>query len=237
MEVQRFTDKQMTEACGLHQDNLRRLITWKAVTPIQAGGGRGKIRLWNFDHVRRISSIALLFNAGFSLRLAHTIAYCLPFEEILLPILQPDVMAQNRSDIDGWYDPVKLRVELDEQDCFVDVINRRFLFFGMTEITDNDCFGYISDDQTMFFGRYNIRTHYSFHTDDPEKATTHAKWERNWIVDRIDPASLAFEYDPDFDEATAKDTFSRPLVKMSINVTLGMRIAFRKIMGLPVDYP
>ena len=74
MVPQRFTDEQVTEACNLHVDNLRKLITWGAVIPAQAGGGRGRVRLWTMGHVRRISITASIQNAGFSLRLAHTIA-------------------------------------------------------------------------------------------------------------------------------------------------------------------
>ena len=40
-----FTGDAVTAACGLHRDNLRRLITWRAVIPVQAGAGRGRVRL------------------------------------------------------------------------------------------------------------------------------------------------------------------------------------------------
>jgi hypothetical protein len=78
-----FTDDQVTRACNLHVDNLRRLITWGAVTPVQAGGGRGRIRMWTARQALRISVTAQFFDAGFSLQMGHTLTYCLPLDDLL----------------------------------------------------------------------------------------------------------------------------------------------------------
>ncbi len=78
-----FTDEQVTRACNLHIDNLRRLITWGAVKPVQAGGGRGRVRKWTARQGLRISVTAQFVDAGFSLQMAHTLTYCLPLDDFL----------------------------------------------------------------------------------------------------------------------------------------------------------
>jgi hypothetical protein len=86
-----YTDEQVTTACGLHLDNLRRLITWGAVTPVQSGGGRGRIRKWTARQALRIGITAQFVEAGFSLKMAHTLTYCLPLNDLLYAY-DPDVI-------------------------------------------------------------------------------------------------------------------------------------------------
>ena len=78
MAAATYTDDEVTGACNLHIDNLRRLITWGAVRPVQAGGGRGRVRKWTADQVLRISVTAQFVDAGFSLQMAHTLTHCIP---------------------------------------------------------------------------------------------------------------------------------------------------------------
>jgi hypothetical protein len=86
-----FTDEQVTSACKLHIDNLRRLITWGAVEPVQAGGGRGRVRKWTMRQGLRISVTAQFVEAGFSLQMAHTLTYCLPLDDLLY-LYDPEVI-------------------------------------------------------------------------------------------------------------------------------------------------
>ena len=87
-----FTDEQVTSAAGLHVDNLRRLITWKAVIPLQSGGGRGRVRTWNCRQALRIAVTAQFIEAGYSLQMAHTLTYCLPLDD-LLHVYDVDVLS------------------------------------------------------------------------------------------------------------------------------------------------
>lgn len=87
-----YTDAQVTMATGLHQDNLRRLITWRAVVPVQSGGGRGRIRLWATRQALRIAVTAQFVEAGYSLQMAHTLTYCLPLDD-LLNTFDPDILS------------------------------------------------------------------------------------------------------------------------------------------------
>ncbi len=70
-------------ACDISMDSLRKLITWKAAVPAQGGGGRGRVRLWKTSQIARICVTSRIANAGFSLRMAHTMAYALPLDDML----------------------------------------------------------------------------------------------------------------------------------------------------------
>jgi hypothetical protein len=96
-----FTDEQVTAACGLHLDNLRRLITWGAVAPVQSGGGRGRVRKWSARQALRISVTAQFVEAGFPLQMAHTLTYCLPLDDLLYAY-DPEII---RTHIKGRRDP------------------------------------------------------------------------------------------------------------------------------------
>ncbi|HEX3861798.1 MAG TPA: hypothetical protein VHY35_08925 [Stellaceae bacterium] len=96
-----FSDKQVTSACNLHVDNLRRLITWGAVTPAQAGGGRGRVRQWTARQALRVSVTAQFVEVGFSLQMAHTLTYCLPLDDLLYaydPVIIRTVLKSDRDE-------------------------------------------------------------------------------------------------------------------------------------------
>lgn len=79
-----FTDQQVIAATDIPIDSLRRLITWGAVRPTQAGGGRGRVRLWSTHAALRICVTSELAAEGYSLQMAHSLAYCLPLSNLLL---------------------------------------------------------------------------------------------------------------------------------------------------------
>lgn len=87
----KYTDTQVLGATGMPIDSLRRLITWGAVRPAQAGGGRGRVRLWTTGQALRISVTSQLAAAGFSLQMAHTLAYCIPIANLTL-LYEPDAL-------------------------------------------------------------------------------------------------------------------------------------------------
>jgi len=86
-----YTDQQVIAATGMPVDSLRRLITWGAVRPAQAGGGRGRVRLWTTRQALRISVTAQFGAAGYSLQMAHTLAYCVPLDSTL-SIYDPEML-------------------------------------------------------------------------------------------------------------------------------------------------
>src|SRR5215469_2003711 len=134
MRDKKFTDEEVTAASNLHIDNLRRLITWGAVTPAQAGGGRGRVRLWTLSQAMRIAVTAEFVEAGFSLQMAHTLTYCLPFDD-MLRLYDPEFLKKH---FDVAHSPnLRAMVSPDETDYWPDktlmgsalfVVNRRLVY-------------------------------------------------------------------------------------------------------------
>jgi hypothetical protein len=248
MDDRTFNDEQLTSGCDMHIDNLRQLITWKAVIPYQRGGGRGRIRLWTMTHVHRVSMTASIFNAGFSLRMAHTLAYLIMMDELLC-LYDPLNLEMNGGDRSGWFDPNKPRVEPDEDDWYLDVVNGRFVYLDIgsdpEQVRQPMVYGELNRDRTILKSMIDF-AHYSGPVDtDPANVVdtkylteTRPKWERFWMpTPEVDPSSLAWKYEPNLDEDLANDLFTRPKSKQVINLTLGLRVAVRRVLDLPVDYP
>ena len=57
------------------------------------------------------------------------------------------------------------------------------------------------------------------------------------MSDLIDPDSLAYRHDPDLDLKEAERAYHNPITEQSINITLALRLACRKVLALPVEYP
>jgi len=94
-----YSDDAVTRATGLHVDNLRRLITWGAIRPVSPGGGRGRVREWTTRQALRISVTAQFVETGFSLKMAHTLTYCLPLDDLLY-VYDPEFL-ERMLDADG----------------------------------------------------------------------------------------------------------------------------------------
>lgn len=91
------SDQGLVAASGLPILHVRRLITWGAVTPSR--GGKGVVRGWSTAEVLRVARIAAIFEAGLSLRIAHTLSILIP-GEALFTIYNPatDVPEATRRD-------------------------------------------------------------------------------------------------------------------------------------------
>ncbi len=240
-----YTDEQVTSACDFHVDNLRQLITWRAIVPAQKGGGRGRVRLWTMSDVQRISTIASIFNAGFSLKMAHTLSYLIPVSDFIIGIFDPMVLEMNGGDRGEWFDPNKPKVGPIDIDLYIIVNNRQYVTLVTKGCVDH--FGELNKDLTLYKtsedfsrcqGPISVIPEYLVHIKDERYLKErYAKWEDAFRGELIDPKSLAWEHDPNIDIKNSISVFSRPLTRIQINLTLGVRIAVRKVLGLPVDYP
>jgi hypothetical protein len=143
-----YTDEDVTAACGLHLDNLRRLITWGAVAPAQWGGGRGRVRKWTGRQAMRISVAAQFVEAGFSLQMSHTLMQCLPPLNDFLDLYDPRAISASLTQPRGGGDQ-RLRAIIspaapaaDEYRAISDsysgkvfIVDRRFLY---AKLLDDD---------------------------------------------------------------------------------------------------
>jgi len=252
MDEKTFTDEQVMRACNLHIDNLRRLITWGAVKPIQAGGGRGRVRLWSFPQAMRVAVTAEIFDAGFSLQMAHTLTYCLPLDD-LLKFYDPDFL-RKKLDLN---DPRNARLKsmlgtaggiyLPEPSSAgnIVVVDRMLVYADVLGDTYR-LYGYLNRGN-RYQPLWNWRRFYSEPVaEQPRK--------RDQRITRPTPKSLLLDVDPgnrarllyrlrsqkfsayQLDDPAAY--FSKMIRNyLRVNLALGLTLAFRKLLGLSTFYP
>jgi len=253
MDEMRITDEQVTAACNLHIDNLRRLITWGAVKPAQAGGGRGRVRLWSFPQAMRIALTAEFFEAGFSLQMAHTLTYCLPFDD-MLALYDPEFLS-NKVDLsipanaqlkemlrpngkDYWPDRAHVGhvIVLDRRFVYADILGDTYQLFAIIEPERNRLHP-IWDPRAFYFG-----------------VVTEGSPKRKPGFKSVSPSSLLIDK---FHFTAGKRSRLRRVLELgkfvesqiddpadyvyrnclSLDLGVGLAVAFRKLLGLPAEYP
>jgi hypothetical protein len=249
-----FTDAEITAACGLHVDNLRKLITWGAVRPVQSGGGRGRVRLWTLKQAMRIAVTAQFVEANFSLQMAHTLSYCLPFDDIL-QFFDPDFL----KDID-LEDPkeahTKKMLSPEEEKYWPSLDHIGSDFF----IVDGQAvYGDLLADSGILFGIIDYRENKYF----PIWTISSPLWgaiseslgkppELGWRnIDRksllVDDVFL-FSDDYEIKKELTKEKQGKFDCQVNyvremkfktltyINFAAGLSMTFRRLLGLPVNY-
>ena len=255
MDEQRFTDEQVTKACGLHIDNLRRLITWGAVRPVQAGGGRGRVRLWTFAQAMRIAATTEFVEAGFSLQMAHTLTYCLPLDD-LLALYDPDFLKNNVNL--NHRQNVRLNAMLapagegesywpgPEYTGHIVVIDRRLVYADVLGDT-YQLYGLIHPELNLYYPVWDPRYAYF-------GPVTEGTQKRRPAIKNVEPSSLLLN---DVYRRTSPRRLSRYMLKISknvdsqiddpedhfyrhclrLNLGVGLTVAFRKLLGFPASCP
>jgi hypothetical protein len=250
---QLYADQQVIAATGMPIDSLRRLITWGAVKPAQAGGGRGRVRLWTTRQALRISATAQFAGAGFSLQMAHTLTYCFPLDR-MVTLYDPEVLKQALeahqrkfpSDPTEGTDNLLLMLTTkkhltswplpgDYYGSETLIVDGRFLY--------SDVFG---DRPTLMAeidpDRQRVIPY--FDTLEPKFYDDVVEAELETDVSRIDKRSLLIDR-KSLSGKRATLRVSAPsqinslvLCKsvLSINLALGFTICVRKLQGLPVAY-
>lgn len=252
-----FTDEQVTTACNLHIDNLRRLITWGAVRPVQPGGGRGRVRKWTARQGLRISVTAQFVEAGFSLQMAHTLTYCLPLDDFLY-VYEPDFI---RSHLKGRRERGSRRLKAmvsptgknywptaDFVGTEIIIVDRRYVYADVTG-DRGTLFAIIDTDKQRIYPWLRPSRYY--------EGTGIAKrfgLEENPDIQSISCKSLLLDEEFLIDDPTADDDrFAKHIpdgVDRSIgsvdrlvcrnvcliNLAVGLTEFVRKLLGLPVSY-
>jgi hypothetical protein len=246
---QTFTDDALTAACGLHMDNLRRLITWRAVVPVQAGGGRGRVRLWTLPQALRISVTAQFFDAAFSLQMAHTLTYCLPLDDMLQRYDPTFLKDQAISEEDGALlssktylikssrDRIGHVFVLDRTYVYADVLGEIPYLSGVLKLEENRF--YPTHDPSRFLwgmiaNRFNRRpTKTGMHDIDESSLLLGDVYfggkrrdvnkAHEALVGGIDTQIIDWD----------RITFRSCLV---IDLSVGLELTFRRLLNLPVTY-
>ncbi|WP_146208777.1 hypothetical protein [Azospirillum sp. TSO22-1] len=239
-----FTDEQVMDACEISQENLRKLIQWGAVRPVQSGGGRGKVRLWDFNQANRISVTAQLFNAGLSLRMAHTLAYALPLDDMLMfydvdlweelgkrddpdfaELMHPDAGA-----FEYYWRRIGHVVIAKGGFVYTDALAQSPTVFGYIDRSTNTYVTY-KDPSQFYWGMY---------------ASNVDGAPRRVGVSDIDPKTLALKVVSKEEWKKIEADNGKPRYMLSvpsdfpsyfqiIALYMGLSVTFRKLLGLPVE--
>jgi hypothetical protein len=244
-----FTDDVLVSASGLHRDNLRRLITWRAVVPIQAGGGRGRVRLWALAQVLRVCVTTQFFDAGFSLRMAHTLTYCLPLDD-MLQRFDPAFLADPRTaeadrellsaepySVRSSRDRIGHVYVLDRKYVYTDVLGELPYLYGVLNLDDNRFYPTYDPGRFLWgliansFDRRPATT--GIHDIDRSSLLLGDVYFREGsseitkaledLIAGIDTQIL------DWDELTFRNC-------LVIDLSVGLELAFRRVLDLPAFY-
>lgn len=262
---EQFTDRDVTGCTGLSVRGWRELIKTRAVRTITENRGRGRVRLCDATVLKRAAAIGALNQAGLSLAVAGHIAYSLPFHTLLYAICDPrTVLPQPATEVDpkyrpphpierpkvDWFDPVKPAVAEPKTDWLIEIFDGRFVAAVYNGSDEPAIFGDLREDGTRFVAwfPYHGRGQFTGGTigEIARELLPHrfidfvAEWEdpAEWVKE-LKALNYEFEkHDTDADPLcmTAAASARSPVFKTTINVTLAVRKAVRRYLGIePTD--
>jgi hypothetical protein len=246
-----FTDADVTACTGLSARSIRQLIKVGAVRTLSEERGAGYIRRFDATTFMRLAVASAIHEAGLSLTLAGQLAYLLPGDALLYDRYDPiGVLFDTTSGVDSpgerpprlktprfdWFDPDKPARADPENDQLLEICDGRFVALTFKRRSEPLVYGDLRNAGTVFVSWWPFQSHSSamFSTD----ADVAPKWEDpRSSANRIDPKFLNYRYERHEDETDplrreARAAAERPVFKTSINITLALRLALRRYLGL-----
>ncbi len=255
--LDRFTDFDVTRCTGLSVRAWRELIKHRAVRTITERRGPGRVRLCDATVFKRAAVISALNQAGLSLPVAGRIAYFLPYHTLLYAVCDPLTILFKRLDdsrtglpplvqqpIVDWFDPDK-PATANPEDWLIEIYDGRYVA-AIYDSNGPTIFGDLRQDGARFVGWFPLRWRSQFTGGAigtiarellPNRFTDFvAEWEEpsKWIKE-LKTLNYEFEkHDRESDplcikaETTARDR----LFKITVNVTLALRKALRRYLGI-----
>ena len=258
----RFTDDDVTRCTDLSVRAWRELIKNRAVRTITENRGRGRVRLCDAIALKRAAAISALNQAGFSLGVSGQIAYFLPFHTVLYEICDPCTILLQSADVDpntglpprlekpkaDWFDPDKPAKADSKTDWLVEIYDRRFvgIIYGIND--QSTIFGDLREDGTSFaaWAPHHARSQFvgsAIAKFAKERLPSSDKFV-DFVVEWEDPIrwskqlrGLGYRYEKhgtDHDQLRlAAEVVARsPLFTTRINITLAIRKALRRYLGV-----
>lgn len=261
-----FSDEELSSYVGIHPRSLRDLAKWGALDRAINQGGAGKKRLWSGLAIRRSASIAALNQAGISLPLAARINFYfwmdLRIANNLREMPNWEWLQTPGAKTHTMRHLIDLRdrhVKTHPDDVIVRIIDSELVFLeGRPKIARRDrnrinvCVGRLAkhDQQLLVWDILPRRMRIAdFRPANPTYSVeeSHRAFERAWNTwkrdiesefgHEINPQFLAFREDPKINKAYAKRLLENHQSELNVNLTVAMKIALRKALGLPVTYP
>jgi len=254
----RFTDDDVTRCTGLTVRAWRELIKIGAVRTVTDQRGPGRVRLCDATTFKRAAVIAAINAAGFNLPTAGRTAYFVPFEELVFAVWDPNtILFMHDTSLDSasglprrwpvpkadWFDADKPAEADPANDWLVEIYDGRFVgaVYGIPgEPTLKFIYGDLRNEGTTFVAWLPYHQQRPVF-DELQKTfveTFTAKWNQPhaWSS-RLDQKFLNYRYENHDAEddplrLTAEATARSPVFKSTINITLAIRKALRRYLGL-----
>ena len=262
-----FTDHDLIRCTGLRERGLRELIKVHAIQTITEGSGRGQVRLYGPTTLKRVAGVTALNQAGFSLEISGRITFPLPLQDMLYGVFDPRTVVMDilepvdpatglprllKTPLADWFNPDKPAIADPKNDFLIEVYDRRFVGLVHAALAQPMIYGELRDGGTSYVAWYPFLAQQRYFPGaikelqrilHPRTMREYvAKWSSLELPDEIDPGFLNYHYekhDTDDDplcieaEATARS----PLFKISVNLTLAIRKALRRYLGIDPKLP
>jgi hypothetical protein len=239
-----FTDADVTACTGLSARSIRQLIKVGAVRTLSEGRGAGHIRRFDATTFKRLALASAIHGAGLSLTLAGQLAYLLPGDTRLYAHYDPiKVLCDKTLGVDSrgelpprletprfdWFDADKPAAADPENDRLLEICNGRFVALAFEDRSG-----------LLFYG--DLRKAGTEFVPWRPRLCPDADVGRTWKAQRlwagiIDPGVVKHRkerHDDDNDPLIllARTAAQRPVFKTSINISLALRLALRRYLGI-----
>jgi hypothetical protein len=244
-----FTDQDVTRCTDLSQRKWRELIKDKLVRTVIHRPGRGHVRRCDAITLKRTAVIAALNRAGLSLAVSSGVAFFLPFHTALYEVCDPVLLrragAGELKTKVHWFDPNRPARAEPESDWRLEIYDGRFV--GITYVRENTpvIFGDLRDNGTRFVSWVPSHRKDQFIGCAIEKlarefgrekfAEAVAAWEdpTRWPHEL---RALGYGYEQRGEDdplrTTAAATAKSPLFTTNVNISLAIRKALRRYLGI-----
>jgi len=212
MDASRYSDAELEVATGLPLLHVRRLITWGAVSP--AEGGKGVVRQWDRHAIRHIACVNALYLSGLSLPIAHTLGMLTP-ARFSIDIIDPNIKLPAAAKR-GWFNSRRPLRAFESTDTVL-MFGDGYSIFSRLGKQKPYLVGKLSADRSVFLSALDYS---NFHD--------------------CDPSSLSWEHRPELAEDSAQkiatEILEHPISISTINLSLAVRIAMRRLLKIPVYF-
>lgn len=246
-----FTDADVTRCTALSARSIRELIKRGAARTLSEDRGAGRFRTFDAATFKRLTLVAAINQAGFSLNLAGQMAYLLPSDNLLYRTYDPiNVLFDTTVSVDrgrelpprlesprfDWFDPDKPATADPQHDWLLEIYDGRFVAQVAQNRRLKSIYGDLRRAGTEFVSWWPFQAQL---IDYPSvNGDVAPKWEgKRLSADRIDPKFLNYRYE---NHDSADDPLKRmgyaaaqrPIFTTTINITLAIRLALRRYLGI-----
>ena len=264
-QINVFTDDDVTRCTGLSVRAWRELIKARTVRTVTEKRGRGHIRMCDATTLKRAAAIAALNRTGLSLAVSGQIAYSLPLHTALYEICDPcRILLNGSAKVDpqtglpprvqkpkaDWFNPDKPATAEPESDWLIKIYEGRFVEAVYDLNEEPTVFGDLREDGASFVTWFPFRRRpqrMGRVIDEflrglrPTILNSVAEWENptRWAKEL---KLLGFQYEKHntIDDPlckAAKLSTGSPLFMTTINITLAIRKALRRYLGIEPTEP